>query len=176
MQPSNNIYIGADPLLGSNANYSIDNQMQELERFKALLSQKEQTLMQLKTQMVQNSEQKAVSSTPVWDDIDKEIQSMSDAEYDLVSNNQEFIDSSNAIAAIVQSAYMEMMRPIVEKSSKGKDALDNHLTLVKRLKKAASSEANKQIADFKEYTEKYSDMTYADYLKMKNGTLKSNQP
>ena len=48
-----------------------------------------------------------------------------------------------------------------------KEALDAHLTLVKRLKKAAHSEVTKQMADFKEYMEKYSNMTYADYQKMK---------
>jgi hypothetical protein len=62
---------------------------------------------------------------------------------------------------------MEMMRPIIENSEKGKEALDAHLTLVKRLKKAAHSEVTKQMADFKEYMEKYSNMTYADYQKMK---------
>lgn len=174
MQPINNIHIGGvDPLLTGTPNYTIEDRMAELNQLKTLLSQKEQNLAQIKAQMSQNTQQQ--SKTPVWDEIDKEIQGLSDAEYEFVSNNQEFIDSSNSIAALVQSAYMELMRPVVEGSQKGKDALDAHLTLVRRLKKAASAETNKQMADFQEYTQKYADMTYADYLKMKNGTLKSNK-
>ena len=138
-----------------------------------MIEQKEQSLGQIKAQMVQPQMQQPKS--PVWDEIDKEIQGLSDAEYEFVSNNQEFVDSSNNISTLLQEAYMEMMRPVLENSQKGKDALDNHLTLVRRLKKAASAESNKQMADFQEYTQKYADMTYADYLKMKNGTLKSNK-
>lgn len=173
MQPINNIHIGVDPLLSGSPNYSIDDRMAELNQLKTLLSQKEQNLAQIKAQMSQNTQQQ--SKTPVWDEIDREIQGLNDAEFEFVSGNQEFIDSSNNIAALLQSAYMEMMRPILEGSQKGKDALDNHLTLVRRLKKAASAETNKQIADFQEYTQKYANMTYADYVKMKNGNLKSNK-
>lgn len=168
MQPSNNIFIGGnDPLLGGNTNYSIESRLEEINRLKALLGQKEQHLEQVKNQMAQPQQQPS-SKTPVWDEIDSIIQSLSDEEYNLIANNEEFVDSSNNIATILQGAYMEMMRPVVENSQKGKDALETHLALVKRLKKAASAETNKQMADFKEYTEKYSNMTYADYLKMKN--------
>lgn len=169
MQPSNNIFIGGqDPLLSSNVNYSnIDSQIGEINRLKALIGQKEQYLEQMKSQITQGDSQQVKSRTPVWDEIDSIIQSLNDKEYELVSNNEEFIESSNNIAAILQSAYMEMMRPIVEGSQKGKDALDNHLTLVKRLKKSASSEVKKEISDFQEYTEKYSDIPYSEYLKMK---------
>jgi hypothetical protein len=35
------------------------------------------------------------------------------------------------------------------------------------VKKQASKEVDARLSDFEEYTEKYSDMTYADYQKMK---------
>lgn len=166
MLPSNNIFIGGtDPLLAAGPQFNLDTQMQELSQLKTLLSQKEQNLAQIKAQMSQNTQQQ--SKTPVWDEIDSIIQGLNDEEYEFLSTNEEFIESSNHIAAILQNAYMEMMRPVVEGSQKGKDALEAHLTLVKRLKKSASAEVNKQMADFKEYMEKYSNMTYADYQKMK---------
>lgn len=174
MLPSNNIFIGGtDPLLATSPQFNLDTQMQELSQLKTLLSQKEQNLAQIKAQMSQNTQQQ--SRTPVWDEIDGMIQGLSDAEYEFVANSPEFIESSEKIAGLVQSAYMEMMRPVVEGSQKGKEALDKHLELVKKLKKSASAEKDKKMASFMEYTEKYSDMTYADYLKMKNGTLKSNK-
>lgn len=165
MQPSNNIFIGSgDPLLGGNANYSIESRLEEINKLKTLLSQKEQNLEQMKTQIPQTQQ---LSRTPVWDEIDSIIQGLNDDEYEIISNNDEFIESNKNIAAIMQASYMEMMRPIVEGTQKGKDALESHLTLVKRLRKSATAEANKQMANFKEYTEKYSHMTYDDYLKMK---------
>jgi hypothetical protein len=38
---------------------------------------------------------------------------------------------------------------------------------VKRLKKSASKEVDNEIAEFKEYKEKYSDMPYNEFVKMK---------
>lgn len=154
---------GYDPLLGSNQN--IETRMQELKALKDMIEQKEQSLGQIKAQMVQPQVQQP--KAPIWDEIDSIIQGLSDEEYDFVTANDEFVESSEKIKGILNSAYMEMMRPIIENSEKGKEALDAHLTLVKRLKKAAHSEVTKQMADFKEYMEKYSNMTYADYQKMK---------
>lgn len=154
---------GYDPLLGSNQN--IETRMQELKALKDMIEQKEQSLGQIKAQMVQPQVQQP--KAPIWDEIDSIIQGLSDEEYDFVTANDEFVESSEKIKGILNSAYMEMMRPIIENSEKGKEALDAHLTLVKRLKKAAHSEVTKQMADFREYMEKYSNMTYADYQKMK---------
>lgn len=170
---SNNIFIGNDPLLNNSGN--LESKMQELTALKALIEQKEQSLSQLKAQMIQPQQPQASAKTPVWDEIDSILQGLSDDEYNLLINNDEFKESADNIKVILEKAYMEMMRPIIEGSDKGKEALESHLALVKRLKKAASAEVSKQMVDFKEYTEKYSDMTYADYLKMKNGTLKSNK-
>ena len=64
---------------------------------------------------------------------------------------------------------MKALRPMVENSKEGKDALDYHLTLINRLKKSAAKEADAEMADFKEYREKYSHLTYDDYLKIKGG-------
>ena len=60
-----------------------------------------------------------------------------------------------------------MIRPHVEASKEGKEALDYHLTLVKRLRNAVSKEVDVELAEMREYKEKYADMPYADYIKMK---------
>ena len=59
------------------------------------------------------------------------------------------------------------MRPVVEGTADGKEALENHLRLLKSLKKEASRAVERNMELFNEYTEKYADMTYADFLKMK---------
>lgn len=173
MQPSNNfIFTGgsSDPLLNPGRGYDLNGQLDEINRLQEMIQQKQQFLQNAKEQVTRQQQAQAQtrkSQTPIWDEIDSITQSMSDKEFEIISNNEEFIESNNKILAILQSAYMEMMRPIVEGSQKGKDALESHLTLVRRLKKSASKEVDKEMSDFKEYTEKYSDMPYSEYLKMK---------
>lgn len=53
-------------------------------------------------------------------------------------------------------------------SQDGKDALDKHLTLVKRLRKSARDEANKRYTLMDDYLANYSHMSYNDYIKMRN--------
>lgn len=49
----------------------------------------------------------------------------------------------------------------------GGEALRKHLELVRRLRKEAANESDKTLGLFKEYTEKYADMPYSEFLKMR---------
>lgn len=157
---------GNDPLLGASANY--ETRYKELERMGQAIEQRKQTLLQMREQM----EQPQQSRTPVWDEIDSITQELSDKEFQLISGNDEFVESQNAVMQILQAKYMQMMRPVVEGCQEGKDILERHLTLLKRLRKSASSEVDKEISDFQEYKEKYADMPYSEYLKMKRDKSK----
>lgn len=153
-----------DPLLGSNS-YSM--QMQELGKMQQEYVNRLQALQQLGEQVQQP--QVPRSQSPTWDEIDRVTGAMSEKEFEIMTQNAEFQESQKAIDAITQVVLMRAIRPMVEQTKEGKDALDYHLTLVNRLKKAASKEADAEMADWKEYREKYSHMTYDDYLKQKGG-------
>lgn len=153
-----------DPLLGGN-NYSM--QMQELGKMQQEYVNRLQALQQLGEQVQQPQQPK--SQTPTWDEIDRVTGAMSEKEFEIMSLNSEYQESQRAIDAVTQVALMKALRPMVENSKEGKDALDYHLTLINRLKKSAAKEADAEMADFKEYREKYSHLTYDDYLKMKGG-------
>ena len=101
------------------------------------------------------------------DEIDKIVGEMSDSEIEFVNSNTDFAKSNQTVMAILQREQLRMMRPLVENTKDGKEALENHLALVKRLKKEAANESDKAMNMFKEYTEKYSDMPYSEFLKMK---------
>jgi len=156
-----NIFINNDPLLGGR-DFTSNIEMMERE-----LAAKQAQLAQYKQQLVQQPQQ---SQTPVWDEIDSIIQSMTDKEYQIVSTNDEWIESNNRVLALIQSAQLQMLRPIIEQSKEGKDALDNHLTITKRVKKSASMEVDSELNDFQEYKSKYSHMSYDEYQKMKRET------
>jgi len=171
MQGNNFFFTGnADPLLGGSSSY--DAQYKELERMKQIIAQREQALQQMREQVGQQPQQPQQSRTPVWDEIDSIWQGMSVKELELVSNNDEFLDSQNAVMKILQDKYMQMMRPVVEGSQEGKDALEKHLTLLKRLKKSVSSEVERELDEYNEYKEKYADIPYTEYLKMKREKTK----
>lgn len=161
MNGNTNIFLGGnDPLLGSAPNY--DSRMQELERAMQFLEQQKQNLVKMQGQSPQQA-----SNTPIWDEIDSLTAQMSEKEFEVMSASEEFTESSDTINRLVAAMQLSQIRPMVESSQQGKDALERHLTLIKRLKKSAEAEVNKELEDFKEYTEKYSEMPYAEYLKMK---------
>lgn len=161
-----NIFINNDPLLGSR-DYTSDIAMmeQELEMKKAKLAQYKQQMMQ----------QPQKSQTPIWDEIDSIMQGMTEKEYQIVSSNDEWVDSNNRIMALIQSAQLQMIKPIIEQSKEGKDALEHHLTVTKRVKKSASIEVDSELNDFQEYKAKYSHLSYDEYQKMKRETKKGKK-
>ena len=167
--PANNFFFSApDPLLGTSPNFNdIDSQLQDLQRMQDELAKKQQMLQQSRQQLQQPPQSPPKSQTPVWDEIDSLMQSMPDAEFARVSSNDEYIESERRITALLQSMQVRLLRPHIEASKEGKEALDYHLTLVRRLKNAASKEMDDELAEMREYKEKYADMPFAEYQKMK---------
>ena len=100
---------------------------------------------------------------------------MSEKEFAIVSESEEFRESNEFIASLIQQAQLEMLRPVIEASTQGKDALERHLTLVKRLRKSAAKEVDDELNDFKEYREKFAHMPYEEYLKMKREQSKTKK-
>ena len=155
----NNLY-GNDPLLGLK-----QPSLPELEKAQ------EEALQRLQ-QMKQASRQQVQTQSPTWDEIDNIMGGLSDRELGYIANNQEFQESNSVVMGILQREYLRIMRPIVEGTKDGKDALEKHLTLVKRLKKSAADETNKKYSLMDEYMENYSDMSFNDFLKIKKGKKK----
>lgn len=160
---------GNDPLLGASTNY--ETRYKELERMGQMIEQRKQTLQQMKAQMDQ-PQQPQQNPTPVWDEIDSIVDGLSRKEKEFIFNNDEFIDSQNVVMKILQDKYLEIMRPIVEGCQEGKDALECHLTLLKRLRKSAVSETERVMDEYNEYMEKYADIPYTEYIKMKRNKSK----
>ena len=161
----NNVFIGGgDPLLGSSSN-SINADMEAYERrLQETLSQ-----VQAQKQMALNPQSQAQrSQSPLWDEMDNIVNDMTDMEIDVLNNDPEYQKAQNTLMGILNREYMRIMRPIVEGGKDGKETLENLMSITKRVKKSASEEANKNIALFNEYTSKYADMPYAEFLKLKN--------
>lgn len=159
-----NVFLGGntDPLLGSVSPYTAtqndyDAKIAELQAMQQRLEQQKQ----------QSNYSKKLNSSPIWDEIEKITSELSDREFELINNSSEYQESQSAVMAILNREYMRLMRPIVESTTDGQNALKTHLELLKRLRKEATREVDKNIELFSEYTQNYSDMTYSEFLKMK---------
>ena len=62
---------------------------------------------------------------------------------------------------------MKMIKPIIERSQEGKSALEEHLVLLKQLKKSVAKEAEKNLELFNEYLSTNPDISYKEFLKTK---------
>ena len=147
-----------DPLLGGS---NIDEMLKTLDATKAALEQRKQEFATMKEQRVQPLQPQ--SQTPVWDEIDKLTAELSDKEYELIASNPDFAESQQQIMNVRQAVQLRMMRPMVEGTPEGKKVLEEHLQLVKHLKKSASKEMDAELRDFHEYQEHYSHLTWEQY-------------
>lgn len=160
-----NIFVN-DPLLGGMkqpANY--EQQLNEISQMQQQLEAQRRQMEQASQRM---QEQPAQSRTPLWDEIERLTAEMTDSEFQTISDTAEFQESQNAVMAVLNREYMRIMRPIVEQTKEGRDALENHLALIRSKRKQAAKDAERNMALFNEYTEKYSDMTFTEFLKLKS--------
>lgn len=159
-----NFNRGVDPLLGSTVDYQAH--LAELENAQAIIDQKRQALMKMADGEPQ---QVAKSATPIWDEIDTITANMSKAEFKKMSEDENYQSSLSALMEYVGSIQLQMIRPRIEQSEEGKKLLEQHLTNVKFLRKAAIADADKKLSDFEDYTKNYSHMSWDEYQKTKGG-------
>lgn len=158
---ANNVFIGnADPLLGQPA-YAAENEMEAYER------QLQNTLQQIRMQK-QNLNVRQ-NQSPVWDEIDKFVEELSDVEVEALNSSPEYQEAQNKVAAIINRENMKMLRPVVEGTPDGKEALDNLLLMAKKIKKSASEEANRNAVLMNEYMTQYSHLTWQQFIEAKQG-------
>ena len=154
-----------DPLLRGD---NMSEYIRSLEALQAGMEQKKQQLIQMaKEQQQQPQQGQAVSNTPVWDEIDRLMAELSDKEFDRVMNDAEFKESQQVVMNILQAVQMRMMRPMVEGTPEGKKALEEHLQLVKHLKRSVHKEVDAEMKDFEEYRAHYAHLSWEEYQAQK---------
>lgn len=89
MVPINQVILGGDPLLGSSmVGNSLDEQLQLIEKYKQNLEAAKQLRQQV--QPVQQPAQHRM----IWDDIDAEINPMSDEQKSRLLQDEDYVDNS----------------------------------------------------------------------------------
>ena len=77
----------------------------------------------LEQQLAQYGAQQPGSQSPLWDEIDSIVDGLSEAERELLAADEEFNRSNGEVLAVLQQEYLRMMRPVVEGSTHGREAL-----------------------------------------------------
>lgn len=161
-----NINIGGvDPLLGGSTDFA--TQLRELEAKQRMLEEHKKSALQFYSG--ESGQAPQVSQTPIWDEVDTITSNMSEAEFAEMQKHPDYQQSLKELMTYVGAMQLQAIRPIVEQSKEGKAILEQHLATVKVIRKSATAKVDKQLTLFKEYTEKYSNMTYDEFLKTKGG-------
>lgn len=157
-----------DPLIGGNQTFQTPISIAELERHQDAINRRVEEMRRIQESVPQQQQAK----TPVWDEIDSICSGLTDHEFSYLAENDEFKESSAVIQGILQREYMRIMRPIVEATRDGRDALDKHLTLIKRLRKTVKEQSEQRDALINEYINNHSDISFNDFLNIRKSERK----
>ena len=151
--------FGNDPLLNYDTAQVVQSDTDMLMKQIAEIQQRSKAI----------SMQAKVSSTPLFDEIDKIEDSLTDTQKQYLAQNKEYVDSYNLVSKMVQDEELRIIRPRIEATEQGKDALKHHLSVVQKLKKAMAKETEQQNALMADFIKNYPGKTWEEYLEILNG-------
>ena len=149
----NNIFLG-----GTN---SYDDEMTRMKQLNEELARRKQ---ELSSHTERQSE---------WDKIDSLADSMTDAEKQMMSECKEFVESDNRISAMMQSAYMSMVRPIVEQSEEGREALRKHYNIMKESLSKVRKKRDEDMDALRRWATEHPDKSFNEF-RMSEGNMNNN--
>ena len=152
--------FGGSPLLDTGTSQQPQTMDADLQKIYEAIQQKRASI----------NMQAQQSATPLWDEIDKIEDNLTGAQRQYLMNNQDYVDSLQYVTKLIQDEELRIIRPRIEGTQQGQEALKRHLSLMQRLKKEASQKEEQKNAIRDEYFENYADkMNYAEFIAMKQG-------
>ena len=166
MIPVNQVILGGDPLLGGSViGNSLDEQLQLLERYKQNL----EAAKQMKQQVQQSMPQQPIPSQKlIWDDIDAEIEPMTDEQKSRLLQDEDYVETYTKIQNMVNAEILKLVKDRIESTPEGKELLSHQLKTVKRLKGKIIDETNREMEmfrRFREYSKQHPGVTYDEFIK-----------
>lgn len=164
MIPVNQVILGGDPLLGGSViGNNLDEQLQLLERYKQNLEAAKQMKQQLQQPTSQSTSQKLI-----WDDIDAEVEPMTDEQKSRLLQDGDYAETYTKIQNMVNAELLNLVKGRVESTPEGKELLSHQLKTVKRLKSKIIDETNREMEmfrRFREYSKQHPGVTYDEFIK-----------
>ena len=163
MIPVNQVILGGDPLLGGSVlGNSLDEQLQLLEKYKQNLEAAKQ--MKQQAQAVQQ----VVSQKLIWDDIDTEIEPMTDEQKSRLLQDEDYVETYTKIQSMVNAEILNLVKGRIESTPEGKELLSHQLKTVRRLKGKIIDETNREMEmfrKFREFSKQHPEVTYEEFIK-----------
>ena len=154
---------GGDPLLGTNVSTSIDEQLQLLERQKQVLETARQ-----QRQQQQLPVQQPVQQRLIWDEIDAEIEPMTNEQKNMLFQDEDYVDIYNKLQGLVQAEILSLVKARIENTQEGKELLSQQLKIVKKLKGKIIDTTNREMEmfrKFREFSKQNPTVTYEEFVK-----------
>lgn len=147
---NNNFFLGGnDPLLSNPNQYGYGNAEAHLN---ALREQERRLMEQLQQgQQSQQTQRPAQNASPVWDEIDKEFDSLTTMQQKALTENDDYRDAYAAVQEILNREFLRIMRPIVENTPDGQKALTRQLSVIKKEKKFIVEDTERKLKEFEEW-------------------------
>ena len=164
MIPINQVILGGgDPLLGNSmVGNSLDEQLQLIEKYKQNLEAAKQLRQQAQ------SVQQPVPQRMVWDEIDAEINPMTDEQKTRMLQDEDYVDTYTKIQDMVQAEILNLVKGRIEATPEGKELLQRQLKIVKKLKGKIIQETNREMEmfrKFREFSKTHPEVTYEEFIK-----------
>lgn len=163
MIPVNQVILGGDPLLGGSVlGNSLDEQLQLLEKYKQNL----EAVKQMKQQA--QAVQQVVPQKLIWDDIDTEIEPMTDEQKSRLLQDEDYMETYTKIQSMVNAEILNLVKGRIESTPEGKELLSHQLKTVRRLKGKIIDETNREMEmfrKFREFSKQHPEVTYEEFIK-----------
>lgn len=140
-----------DPLLGNLRN----EQLRTVEDYRKKITQ-------------QVNQQNSISKSPLWDEIDSSMAALSSEHKSKLMENEEYIQLSQQLSDMVQSAMVAALKPTIEGSDAGKELLQKIKKVIDSQKEVIEREQNEELVIFrkwKEFSKKNPKATYNEFIK-----------
>lgn len=164
MIPVNQVILGGDPLLGGSViGNNLEEQLQWIERYKQNLEAAKQMKQQSQQPVSQPAPQKLI-----WDDIDAEIEPMTDEQKSRLLQDEDYVETYTRIQNMVNAEILNLVKDRIENTPEGKELLSHQLRTVKRLKSKIIDETNREMEmfrRFREYSKQHPGVTYDEFIK-----------
>lgn len=104
----------------------------------------------------------------IWDEIDVEINPMTEEQKSRLFQDQEYSETYNELQNLVQTELLNLVKARIESTEKGKDLLSRQLRIIKNIKGKIISDTNREMEmfmRFKEYSKQNPNITYEEFIK-----------
>ena len=94
--------------------------------------------------------------------LEQELQSLTDIELNELLKFKPYLDANNTLNMLVQQELLNLVRA---KINSNPDVINNCINTIKQFKQ----EKSKETLEFQDYIKNYSELSYKEYLELKNG-------